>query len=168
MARRLKRNATRYGALVEMRVDLPLPLALRIDKKRVEKFVGLRIARIVRARLRSKLDGDGGPLYMPLDGKPAKVTGSLLRSIRYVPKLGRVEPSSTRFRKEKSSGDRVQNNYGVMSVQIHEGRWRDPMGAQSRAQQAQIVADVNSQLQAQLDSGALVARKSTRGRRRRR
>ncbi len=168
MARRLKANATRYGALVEMRVDLPIPLALRIDKKRVEKFVGLRIARIVRARLRSKLDGDGAPLYMPLDGKPAKVTGSLLRSIRYVPKLGRVEPSSTRFRKEKSSGDRVQNNYGVMSVQIHEGRWRDPMGAQSRAQQAQIVADVNQQLQAQLDSGALVARKSTRGRRRRR
>ena len=166
VVRRIK-NRPIYGAIVEMRVDLPVPLALEIDEKKVERFVGNRIARVIRGRLRKGIDGNGSALPMPKDGRPGRQTGSMLRSIKYNRKLGRVEPSS-RIRKDKAPGDRVNNNYAIMSVHINSGRWVDPMGAESSTQQAQIVDDVNSQLQKQIDRGAFKAKRGGAGARGRR
>lgn len=160
----------RFGAsilngMIEIDVDVPLPLALKLDADQIARYAGNRLARSIRARMRKGLDGDGSPLPMPEDGTPGKDSGRLLKDIRYDKKTGTVKPESRRGRgdKEKGKTHRVRTSYAVMMVHIASGRWADPMGTEDPKQQAKLQKDIEMELQKQLNKGALVGGRKTRG-----
>lgn len=173
----------RFGAkildgMIEIEIDVPIGLALRLDDDKIARYAGNRLARSIRKRMRAGQDGDGSPLPQPENGNaPARRSGRLLRDIRYDKATGRVKPESRRTRgdiaEREKPNPRVRTSYAVMMVQIASGTWDDPMGSQSPKQRAQLEADINAELAKQLDKGALVAsngkpRAGRRGGRRRR
>ena len=151
----------RFGAsildgMLEIDIDVPTRLALKLDEDKIARFAGNRVARTIRNRMRAGMDGDGGAAHQPRDGQPFKgKEGSLLRSIRYDRTTGVVKAESRRTRGDKEGGERVRTNFAVMSVHIADGRWRDPMGSEDPKQREQILRDVETELQKQLDKGAL-------------
>lgn len=154
--------------LLQFEIDVPLPLALELDLDAMARKTGQLVARLVRGRLRRGLDGDGAPLPTPQDGgRPAKRSGRLLKHVRY-DRSGVVAPDWRRTRgdiaERETPNRRVRTSYAVMSVQIAEGRWGDPMGSESAEQAQQMRASVNAELQKQLDKGALRSKKPPRRR----
>ena len=158
----MRRAKGRFGAtildgMIAIEINVPVGLALQLDEEKIARYAGNRLARSIRARMRSGKDGDGSPLPTPQAGnKPAKRSGRLLRDIRYDKTSGRVQPEYRRTRGDAHS-DRVRTSYAVMMVQIATGEWQDPMGSESPTQRAQLERDIETELAKQLDKGALVA-----------
>lgn len=155
VARRLAKG--RFGGqpfrgLLTVEIDVPLNIRLKLDSARVARRVGNQAAKLIRGRLRSGQDGDGSPLPQPEDGTPpAKITGRLLRNIRYDRKTGLVAPEFRRTRDDASK--RARTSFGIMATHIAEGKWKDPMGSENDTQWAQIGKWTEDAIAKELDSG---------------
>lgn len=156
-----KFGASILNGMITIDIDVPLSVALDLDKAKLVSVVGNRVARTVRKRLRAGLDGDGAPAHQPRDGTPFKSSGRLIRDLRYNKRAGVVAPS-TRTRSDATS-DRVKSSYAIMMVGIsgaEDWEWRDPMGSFNDAQHADAMTGVEQELQKQLDKGALVGKRA--------
>ena len=149
-------------SLLQLEIDVPLPLALDLDTDAIARVTGNKVARVIRGRLRRGLDGDGKAAHEPKDGtKPFQLSGRLLKHVRYDKDSGVVAPNWRRTRGDAHSA-RVRTSYAVMSVHIAEGRWGDPMGSESPEQLKLMRAEVETEIQKQLDRGALRSKKTAR------
>lgn len=110
------RGGQAFRGLLQVDLNFPTAIRLRIDGDKVKKAIGNGVAAAVRSRLRQGLDGDGSPLPAPASGgAPLNARGSLIRSIRYDPRLGFVLPRTTR---REDVSKRARSNFGLMAILI--------------------------------------------------
>ena len=143
-----------FRGLLTVDMRIPIALRLKLDSDRVARRVGNQAAKLIRKRLRRGQDGDGSPLPQPKDGsKPARLSGRLIRDIRYHKREGRVRPTSRR-RQDVGQGSRgARSSFGLMRIHIEDGRWSDPMGSLNDSQWDQIGDWTEEAIAKELDSG---------------
>lgn len=159
--------------LLTVDLNFPVNIRLGLNGDAVTRKVGQRLATKIRSRLRKGLDGDGSPLPRPLSGgKPLNNTGLLIKSIKYVPRLGMVLPSTgiregayDKPRKSSQISSRARSNFGLMTIHISgiytrkgasSSRSRpdiDPMGQGSDENRKIIETETNREISRQLARG---------------
>lgn len=130
-------------------IQYPARMRLKIDRNKVERVMGRRLAALIRARLRAGAQA-GGPLPAPTrGGKPWAASGRLIRSIKY--EGGFVKATGQRRDGHKWS-PRVQNrNHAILAIQVAT-RGVDPLGVTPKIE-AEIVRIAEAEVARQLASG---------------
>lgn len=177
MARRQLARGFRGGessrGLLQVDMQFPTAVRLTIDGEALKRAIGNRIALVVRRRLLQGLDGDGSPLPLPQPKRkwepsraPLNATGSLIRSIRYDPRVGYVLPNY--FPRSQGVSKRARSNFGLMAIQIagvftRRGQPQssdrpplvDPMGSESPGTITEIERVAERELRRQESAGKL-------------
>lgn len=140
-----------FKDLLTIRISVPTRIRLDFNFARVHDFVGKRAAKQIKGRLEGGTDGDGRPLHLPQDGTPMRDSGRLLGGMRYDKATSQVAPEFRRRHPDASR--RARTAFGVMSIHIARGLWRDPMGFNNEGEWRQRGKWMEEALARELRSG---------------
>ncbi len=138
---------------IEVGFVFSVDMELQYDERKAVATAGNRLAKLIKRRIRSGLDGDRSALPA---GITLRRTEVLVDSIQFHRKLQAVAPN---FRSRQDVSPRARNNYGLMAILVSrkdKNRRRhdpaiNPMGAGDPLQQAQLADFVQDALNYQLE-----------------